>query len=128
MFFNVSGTVFLLCADSGFLYSSLLWRHSSGGMIPPKGGESPPYGYGKLNQAEKKELYEWQQHNKNQKDETKKENTTSHTISALQQQVQDLTDLIKSKSDDGSAANANATNSDHPALKRVKFSQRHSDE
>jgi hypothetical protein len=70
--------------------------------------------YEKLNKAQKHELWEWQLENKKQKqllrDKQQPPNNDNHVISAMQQQITELTELVKAKTP--------PTNANHPALQR----------
>ena len=74
--------------------------------------------YDKLNKAQKHELWEWQLENKKQKQLHRDPNTptsnNNHTISAMQQQITELKELVKSNTQ----SQAPPTNANHPALQR----------
>ena len=76
--------------------------------------------YETLSRPEKHELCEWQQRNISQgrrKPRTREKSNDNHQLSALQQQVKELTELVRnSKSGQG--------NKEHPVLKCPKMSQR----
>jgi len=76
--------------------------------------------YKKLRPAERKELYEWQQQNKaNNKGSGPKQKESAHTISALEQRIQNLSEKVESlKQKPADQATASGSNNNHPALKK----------
>ena len=67
--------------------------------------------YDKLNRAQKHELWEWQLENKKRKQGNSDD---KHTISAMKQQIQELKELVESKS----KSSDDNGNKNHPSLKR----------
>jgi len=80
--------------------------------------------------VERKELYEWQQHNKaNNTGSGPKRKKPAHTISALEHRIQNLSEKVESlKQKPADNATASGSNNNHPALKKIKFSQRQGDD
>ena len=67
--------------------------------------------YDKLNRAQKHELWEWQLENKKRKQGNSDD---KHTISAMKQQIQELKELVESKS----KSSDDNGNKNHLSLKR----------
>jgi len=85
--------------------------------------------YKKIKPAERKELYEWQQRNKaNNIGSGPKQKESTHTITTLEQPIQKFSEKVESlKQKPADNATASGSNNNHPALKKIKFSQRQGD-
>eukprot|EP00587_Corethron_hystrix_P009473 CAMPEP_0113318656 /NCGR_PEP_ID=MMETSP0010_2-20120614/13143_1 /TAXON_ID=216773 ORGANISM="Corethron hystrix, Strain 308" /NCGR_SAMPLE_ID=MMETSP0010_2 /ASSEMBLY_ACC=CAM_ASM_000155 /LENGTH=371 /DNA_ID=CAMNT_0000176013 /DNA_START=610 /DNA_END=1725 /DNA_ORIENTATION=- /assembly_acc=CAM_ASM_000155 len=85
--------------------------------------------YKKIKPAERKELYEWQQRNKaNNIGSGPKQKESTHTITTLEQPIQKFSEKVESlKQKPVDNATASGSNNNHPALKKIKFSQRQGD-
>ena len=108
---------------TGHRISALSGKKRNSGKIASKGktGVELTYyrkaDYEKLNKAQKHELWEWQLENKKQRQanrEGKSSSNDNHTISAMQQQITELKELVKGKSESAPTD----TNAGHPALQR----------